>query len=474
MTLDNRSTRCRLRLPALLVTAVLLAGPDDIAEAQTTGIVEVEEALTTYADAGNGAGPMWCYGSTCIARQGDDVYASVIETGQGVPLLCNTRWQLWHRSAQGWKLARHEEQYRQREPCPIGVHQRGALFLSVNPSTEPPGVKYGPCHPLVLEFNPADLHADPRVNEPAWADDTYFTDHSYRGFAADGVTGELLLLNIHARNSQQFVSWRDRDGRWHARGTITFPIRSCYPQVALRGGAAHVLAIGDIVEPVAEWRNLKREHTKVDWDYVFRRLFYTMTPAIADQPFIEPVEVDTVEETGGHIRNLDLFVDAEGAAHLLYTKQPHQHAFLRDKYFPEQPMTTSLEYRLVRGGKVALSRTLAETLPDGSGLSPACARFHVDGGERLHVIVAGTMTSKEKSSSFRNYLAPLTGTTGLLRLATLDLEYPFNNFFTNTPRGGSAPGEIIDLLGTTGERNTIRYARIRLPEAKAVRPGSND
>ena len=85
--------------------------------------VEIEEIVTSYTPANNGAGPMWCYGSTVIARQGDDVYLSLIETGKDVPLLCNTRWQLWQRTSSGWQLRQNEKDYRQREPCPVGVFQ---------------------------------------------------------------------------------------------------------------------------------------------------------------------------------------------------------------------------------------------------------------------------------------------------------------------------------------------------------------
>ena len=53
--------------------------------------VEVEEVVTSYTPANNGAGPLWCYGSTVIARQGGDVFLSVIETGEDIPPLCNTR-----------------------------------------------------------------------------------------------------------------------------------------------------------------------------------------------------------------------------------------------------------------------------------------------------------------------------------------------------------------------------------------------
>ena len=77
-------------------------------------VVEAEEVVTKYTPANNGAGPMWCYGSTVIARQGSDVYLSIIETGEDVPLLCNTRWQLWHRTSDGWRIEQTEKEYRQR------------------------------------------------------------------------------------------------------------------------------------------------------------------------------------------------------------------------------------------------------------------------------------------------------------------------------------------------------------------------
>ena len=423
--------------------------------------VEAEEVVTRYAPADNGAGPLWCYGSTVIARQGDDVYLSVIETGEGVPPLCNTRWQLWHRSSNGWRMEQSEKQYRQREPCPIGLFENGPVFLSVNPSTEPVGTKYGPCRPQVLQFNPQNLSIEPKVHTPAWAEGSYFTDHSYRGFAADGVRGELLLLNIHAKTSDQFVSYRDQQGRWHARGKITFSIRACYPQVALRDGAAHVMAIGDIVEPVEEWRKLKFEKTKRKWDYVFRRLFYSLSDDIGKTDFCAPIEIDTVESTAGHIQNLDLYVDGAGTAHLLYLKRPHQYDFIRDKYFPGQPMTAQLEYAMVRNGNVVSRKTLAKTGEGLGGFDPSFGRFHISRAGDLYVIVAGTGTEAGQRS-FGNYVARVLSGEGKLKFERIQLKHPFRSFFTNTPRGGSAPSDVIDLFGTADDNPNLRYAQIRI------------
>lgn len=423
-------------------------------------VVEAEEVVTKYTPANNGAGPLWCYGSTVIARLGNDVYLSVIETGKDVPLLCNTRWQLWHRSAEGWKIAQNEKEYRQREPCPVGIFQKGPVFLSVNPSIEPPGVKYGRCRPLVLEFNPKALADSAKTHEPAWADGTYFTDHSYRGFAADGANGELLLLNINAKTSEQFVSYCDSDGKWRQKGKIKFPIRSCYPQVALRNRAAAVMAIGDIVEPVEEWRKLKFEKLKRQWDYVFRRLFYTYTEDIRSRNFSAPVEIDTVEKTAGHIQNLDLYIDETGATHLLYLKRPHQYSFIRDKYFPGQPMTAHLEYVVIKNGKVISKKTLAGTPQGSKGLEPSYGRFHIGSNGALWVIAAGTMINRAERS-FGNYIGRIFPDQSGPKFTRIDLKHPFRTFFTNTPRGGSKPSDFIDLFGIADDNPNLRYARIR-------------
>jgi len=37
-------------------------------------VVEAEEIVYSYTPADNGAGPMWCYGSSCITRVGDRVF----------------------------------------------------------------------------------------------------------------------------------------------------------------------------------------------------------------------------------------------------------------------------------------------------------------------------------------------------------------------------------------------------------------
>ena len=52
-------------------------------------IVEAEEEVYRYSPANNGAGPMWCRGSTSLVRIGGNVFASGIETLQDFKPLNN-------------------------------------------------------------------------------------------------------------------------------------------------------------------------------------------------------------------------------------------------------------------------------------------------------------------------------------------------------------------------------------------------
>jgi hypothetical protein len=259
------------------------------------------------------------------------------------------------------------------------------------------------------------------------------------------------------------VSHRDAAGLWHARGGIRFPIRAAYPQAALRDGAAHVLAIGDIVEPNAEWRALKKEVTGSEWDYVFRRLFYAFTPDLEERPFGSPLEVDSVEATGGHIQNLDLYVDERGDAQLLYLKRPHVHTFLRDRFFPGEPMTASLEYAVVRRGEVVSRRTLARHPASLETLDPAYARFHVLPRDRMLVVAAGQLAGPDDAVRFVNVLLD-PNREGGEPLCVLPLSEPFRLFFTASPRSGSVPSAVVDLFGIGGDASLLRHAALRIRE----------
>jgi hypothetical protein len=445
-----------------LAVAPLFVWSRAVAGQSLSAVVEAEETITTCAPPNNGAGPLWSYGAPLLVRVGNDVFASIMETGQDVPPLCNTRWRLFRRDDTGWKMVQCDSGFRQREPCPLVAFSDGSLFLSVNPSTQPPGTKYGACDPHLLKFSAAYPERPGEPLRPVWADGWKFTDHSYRGFGADGPRGELLPLNIDSPTGKYFWSLLDKSGAWSRRGTIAFPIRACYPQVALRNGAAHVLAIGDIVEPVKEWRAYKFEKTKSTWDYVFRRLFYTWTADIARADFAAPLELDTVDETAGHITNLDLWIAGDGAAHVLYLKTTISSALLRDRFFPGKPIVTTLEHVVLKDGQVAERRTLLQGGEGAGAETPGYARFHSTGDGKLCVVFVCNSRAAQGKAASEMRILPILQRRDVAGPVTIALKEPFRTFFTATERGGSKPSRTLDLFGTGRDGTVLRYARVRL------------
>ena len=144
---------------------------------------------------------------------------------------------------------------------------------------------------------------------------------------------------------------------------------------------------------------------------------------------------------------------------MLYLKQPHQHAFLRDRYFPGQPMTKSLMYVVLRRGRVVERTTLAETPRSGEGFEPTYARFHVAPNEVVSVVLAGTLQSTSGTPEFVNLVQQIRPAKPAVKL---ELTHPFRTFFVNTPRGGSQPSRTLDLFGTSDDVPNLRYAEIEL------------
>ena len=428
---------------------------------QTTAVVEVDEIVATCESPNNGAGPFWCYGSPLIVRHDDDVFVSAMETGENIPPLSNTRWRIFRKHAdENWEMVQASEKFNQREPCPITKFSDGRLFLSVNPSTQPPGTKYGECDPHLIEFSAKEPTKPGAQIHPRWDGEFVFTDHSYRGISVDGESGEILLLNIHARSGEQLWSFRNSDGEWSHSGRIVFPIRSCYPQVAIKNRSAHVLAIGDIVEPVEEWRKYKSEKTGASWDYVFRRLFYTWTPDIIKQDFSAPLEIDDLEATAGHITNLDLWIDKDGQAHILYRKQTVQSSLMRDKFFPDVPMNTSLEYMVIKDGVVVKRRTLLKGGENASNEVPGYGRFHIAKDGRLFVVYYCSGKDENGDPINENRLLRIMQEENDKPIK-IPFQKPFGMFFTAIERGGTPPSDTIDLYGP-GSGTELRYARISI------------
>ena len=453
-------------LAAFLIGLSLLARAADLAP-----VVEIEEDVYTYTNANNGAGPMWCGGSTCLVRSGDHLFASGLETVADAKPLNNCRWMLFHRDAKGWERVRVDEG-RTREPSPLAALPDGRIFLSANPTLgSGPQPNGGPARPDVFRFMAKDPKATPVSFPPVWQGEPKFTEHSYRSFAADGVTGGLVLFqNIGYTHAEW--TFRDCAGKWIAQGQLKWPwgaeydqpepIRVCYPNVAVRDRAVHFVGVSDVVEPYKAWREFKRELTGKQWDYDFRRLFYTWTPDITKKPFAEWVEIASRDKTCGWISPGDLWLAPNGDVHLLWSERAIDER-LRAKFFPEAKQSHTLNYAVVHDGKVLRRRSLMESTEDKPGIVGSAGRFHATPGSRLFVVCYASGTEAGGRSVAENRILEILsdGSTG--DPVRLPLAKPFTSYFTTTVRGGSPPSQTLEMLGTrAGTGNTISYARVRL------------
>ncbi|MCX5643272.1 MAG: hypothetical protein NTZ17_01100 [Phycisphaerae bacterium] len=435
-------------------------------------VVEIEEDVYSYKPADNGAGPLWCQGSTCLARIGDDLFAGGLETIPGVKPLNNCRWMLFHRGEQGWQKVCFDPSGRTREPCPLAGFPDGRLFVSVNPTLNTdPNTYSGPARPEILQFAARDAGKVERTLLPEWSGNPKFTEHSYRSFAADGPNREMILLQNVGYTHAEWT-FLNRDGQWSVQGQLKWPwgadyvkpepIRVCYPDVALRNREVHFCGVSDIVEPNPEWRAFKKQLTGRDWDYDFRRLFYAWSPDITTGKFEPWVEIASREKTCGWINPGDLWIAPNGDVHILWTQKALDER-LRAKFFPGEKQSYALNYAVLRKGAVVSRRTLLVAEEGKSNERPGRGRFQITPDNRLFVFfyVSGANSAGKPISE--NRLLEILPDGSASNPVSVPLKKPFTDFFTATIRAGSPPSKTLELLGTRqGSNATISYARIRI------------
>jgi hypothetical protein len=432
--------------------------------------VEVEDAVYTFEPANNGSGPLWGNASSCIVRLGQEVFASGLETLKDVQPLNNVRWLLFQRGAKGWELRQADPKGRTREPCPLGCFPDGRLLLSVNPTLTDLDARNGAAEPQILEFRAARPKARYKTLLPAWEGTPPFTEHSYRSFAVDGPNREFILLQNIGYDHAEW-SFYDRAGAWSAQGKLTWPwgaeyekpepVRLCYPALALRDRAVYFLGVSDIIEPNSAWREAKKAITGQNWDYDFRRLFFAWCPDITTGKFSDWIEVASREKTCGWIMPCDVWVAPDGAVHLLWRERALDER-LREKFFPTEKQSHTLEYAVVRDGKVSARQTLVRSAEDAPGEVVGAARFHVVPDQRLFVFYYANGIDATGKPFAGNRVMEILADGKHGEAVAVPLEYPFTNFITASWRGGSAPSALLDVLGTTNDRPGMCYARINL------------
>ena len=215
--------------------------------------------------------------------------------------------------------------------------------------------------------------------------------------------------------------------------------------------------------PTASGASIKKKLTGREWDYDFRRLFFTWCPDITTGKFQPWVEIASRDKTCGWISPGDLWVGPDGVVHLLWTERALDER-LRKEFFPEAKQSHALNYARVRDGKVVLRRTLAEAVEGGSREVPSAGRFQVTPDNRLFAVyyVAGSDAAGKRVSENRVMEIRADGTPG--PAVRLPLANPMSAYFTATVRGGSPPSDVLEMLGQrTRGGSAICYARVRLP-----------
>ncbi len=478
-------TTCRIHrgvrygVPDLLLALLWLAVPLVAAEEAKAAalpavrpMVEAEEDVYSFAPANNGAGPMWCHGSTCLVRIGESVFASGLETLKDAKPLNNCRWTLYKRGSAGWQLLKVDANGRTREPCPLATLPGGKLLLSINPTLVANRTTYsGPARPEILQFSAENPQAPFKTILPVWQGKPEFTEHSYRSFAADGRAGTLILFqNIGYTHAEW--TFRDGEGRWAAQGKLVWPwgagydkpqpIRVCYPNVAIRGRAVHFCGVSDIVEPYQKWRVYKRKLTGQEWDYDFRRLFYTWSDDIAGGRFHPWVEIASRDKTCGWVQPCDLWLAPDGRVHFLWTERALDQR-LRKEFFPEAKQSHLLQYAVLRAGKVLSRRTLLAAVEGGANEVAGAARFQVTPDGRLFVFYYVSGSDPSGKAVSENRLMELRPDGTSRPAVRVPLAHPMSAYFTATTRGGSSPSTTLDVFGVrAGAGNTMSYARIKL------------
>ena len=95
----------------------------------------------------------------------------------------------------------------------------------------------------------------------------------------------------------------------------------------------------------------------------------------------------------------------------------------------------------------------------------AFGRFHISSYGALWVIAAGNYTDGA-GSTLGSYIGRIPSAGSKPIFVRIGLKHPFRTFFTNTPRGGSEPSDVIDLFGIAEDSPNLRYAKIRLISQK--------
>ncbi len=429
-----------------------------------------QEKIYSFEWKENGAGPLWCLGSSCIAEFDNRVFVSAWETFKDVlPLNC-AFWSLYERSEDGWKVL-YRDKEKTREPAPICVLNDGKIFVSENPFMLELEGEGGVTLPGFSIFYPPDYSKIKKVLFYP-CESVVFNDHSYRNFSADRENSQMIIFQNKGYDRAYWVLL-DENGNTIKNGKIYWPygydyakpqrrIRLCYNNVQLKNRAVYIFGTSDILEPNPEWRRYKKELTGRDWDYDFRRLFFTYTWDIQNEPFRYWFEISSREKTAGKTLNCDLFVDDNEFIHLLWFERSCD-LRLRDKFFPNEPLTHSLRYAKLKGSRILEQKNILffqenEETPSGIlKIDIIWAKFHITKQNQLHIFATISGLDKNNKKVAENWLFEMDSNGSIINRHHINFDNPFTFFHLASVRNGCAPSNRIHIYGSIIEPNNEMY-----------------
>jgi len=436
-----------------------------------------QEKIYSFETKPNGAGPLWCLGSSCIAVADDRIFVSGYETIEDVPPLNCARWILYEKHKNGWKIL-YRDTEKTREPSPVCIFSDGRLLVSENPFMLEQEASQGVTFPRICEFSPPEYALTGKILfrpcEPV-----VMVEHSYRNFAADRKTDELILFH-NKDYDRAYWNLFDKNGSCTRSGKLYWPwgydyvkpqrIRICYSNVQLKEKAVYIFGTSDIMEPNPEWRKYKKQLTGREWDYDFRRVFFSYTPDITVEPFRYWVEISNREKTAGNARNCDLLVDDEGIIHLLWMEKSCDER-LRARFFADEPLNYSLRYARLKNQKILDLKNIfffpeGELLPSGiKNINFCWGRFHLTQTGKIYIFASVSGTTATKETTAENWLVELDSTGDIKSKQSVRFEKPFTSFHTAGIRNGTAPSDIIHIYGHIADKNDeMWYGEINIQD----------
>ena len=404
--------------------------------------------------------PTHDYQASHLLRVGDRVFFSTAQRLTDRAGMCNVYPRLYEKRGDGeWKPVFSDEAAYQMDAGHLLRLGNDRLAMTLNP----PKARYPkeqrtflvPCTPVVYLFDISDGVKLIGIREIPWdKPDHPFKSHSYRSSCVDTENGNVFFTNIHYPEEKHVYSLTDNGLRPIRCGTLEFPCRACYHNIAMKNGETYLFAMQDIIEPNEEWYRYNRQRydeKNMGFDYVFRTVYLNYSPDIAKEEFRPSVTVCSMADTCGLIDNLDCCYTADGDMVFLAHERNIAADYMRDRFFPGVPMYSELCLYRLRGGEVK-ERVLIDRADEGGEWSLSYNGFiHTAANGEQYLVWVRKAPQENGLSRMAVYIKKADGPHRpphkiLERTGTFS-----HRVFGNRIRHGAQRSDLVELFWTEGE-----------------------